>query len=142
MSDSLKGEIFSGASGLVLPVKNKLLYQPDFQDKSRLTYYASLFSSIEINSSFYKVPMAATVAKWADSVPENFKFTFKLWRDITHNKGLDFDPENVWLFLQRIDHIQTKKGCLLIQFPPSLNISAATQLENLLEIIKKVKIAS
>jgi uncharacterized protein YecE (DUF72 family) len=131
------GKIYSGASGLVLPVKNKLSYPIEYQDKSRLTYYASLFNSLEVNSSFYKVPMASTIQKWADSVPENFTFTFKLWREITHNKGLAFNSKDIDHFLARIAHSGEKKGCLLVQFPPSLTIaSGASQLVKLLMAIQ------
>lgn len=123
---------YSGTSGLVLPVKNKQFYPVAFQDKSRLTYYASLFNSIEINSSFYKIPMPSTVAKWAEQVPEHFRFTFKLWREITHVKGLAFDPVNVERFMHTIDQVGNKKGCLLVQFPPSLKVDNRGQLEKLL----------
>ncbi len=87
--NSINNTFYSGTSGLVLPVP-KLLYPAEFQDKSRLTYYASLFNSIEINSSFYKIPQIPTVCKWAESVPDNFQFTFKLSKAITHAKGLEF----------------------------------------------------
>lgn len=127
--------LYSGTSGMVLPVPNKLLYPPDFQDKSRLTYYASLLNSLEINSSFYKVPMASTVAKWAAEVPADFRFTYKLWRDITHNKGLEFKPEDVTRFMQVINNAGDKKGCLLVQFPPSITMANKAQLQNLLSVI-------
>ncbi len=139
MNNEEVSKIYSGASGLVLPVKNKLSYPPDFQDKSRLEYYSSLFNSIEINSSFYKLPIASTIAKWSACVPGYFKFTFKLWRDITHNKGLVFNQDDVFRFLERIA-ANKNKGCLLVQFPPSLTISAAAQFENLLAIIKEANI--
>ena len=127
---------YSGTSGVVLPVPNKTLFPPEFQDKSRLTYYASLFNSVEINSSFYKVPMAATVAKWADSVPDNFRFTFKVWKEITHSKKLIFKPEDVYHFMKVIDHAGDKKGCLLVQFPPSFKIADRLQFEKLLITIQ------
>ncbi|WP_419803546.1 DUF72 domain-containing protein [Mucilaginibacter sp.] len=125
-------KFYSGTSGVVLPVPNKLSFPPEFQDKSRLTYYASLFNSVEINSSFYKVPMAPTVQKWAESVPENFMFTFKLWKGISHNKKLDFKAEDVNHFMQVIAQVGSKKGCLLVQFPPSLKIASLHQLEKLM----------
>ncbi|MES2265175.1 MAG: DUF72 domain-containing protein [Bacteroidota bacterium] len=123
---------YSGASGLVLPVPNKSLYPPQFQDKPRLTYYGSLFNSIEINSSFYKLPQASTVKKWTNEVPDNFRFTYKLWRDITHNKQLLFKPEDVDRFMQVIDAAGDKKGSLLIQFPGSNDAGNIRQLEKLL----------
>lgn len=111
---------YAGTSGLILPVPNKQYLPIEFQDKSRLTYYATLFNSLEINSSFYKVPQASTVKKWADSVPEDFKFTFKLWRGITHTPELSFDKEDVKHFLKTIHQTGEKKGSLLVQFPPSI----------------------
>ncbi len=136
MINKLKLNFYSGTSGLALTIP-KRLFPPEFHDKTRLDYYASLFNSIEINSSFYKVPMASTVSKWSETLPHDFKFTFKLWRGITHNKKLVFNPEDVDHFIKTIDHVGDKKGCLLIQFPPSLTILNIDQLKNLLQCIRK-----
>lgn len=130
-------QIYTGTSGLVLPLPNRRSFPPEFHDKSRLEIYASLFNSIEINSSFYKVPMASTIEKWAALVPENFKFTFKLWRNITHNKELAFNPSDIERFMEVIGNAGDKGGCLLIQFPPSISIANAEQLEKLLIGIKE-----
>lgn len=130
MEQKKSGSIHFGTSGLALPLP-KRSFPPEFQDKSRLTYYASVFNSIEINSSFYKVPMASTVKKWADSVTDDFQFTFKLWREVTHNKGLEFKPEDVDRFIQVISDVGHKKGTLLVQFPPSISVGNTHQLERL-----------
>lgn len=127
---------FSGTSGLLLPFPNKQHFPAEFRDKSRLTFYGTLFNSIEINSSFYKIPMASTVQKWADSVPEDFLFTFKLWREITHRKDLEFDSEAVGRFMECIATAGKKKGCLLLQFPPSLKSDQLHQLTQLLHHIR------
>src|SRR4051812_13911921 len=120
-------EIYTGTSNVELPVPNKQSFPPDYQDKSRLTYYASLFNTVEINSSFYKVPMAKTVAKWAESVPAHFKFTFKLWQEITHAKGCIYNPDEIERFINVINHVGNKKGCLLVQFPPSFAFDKIVQ---------------
>src|SRR5205823_6010626 len=96
----------------------------------------SLFNSVEVNSTFYKLPMAKTVAKWATEVPNHFRFTFKLWQEITHQKGLNFDPDLIHRFMQVIDQAGDKKGCLLIQFPPSTSINLH-QLHILLQEISQ-----
>ena len=127
---------YSGTSGLLLPVRNKEFYPPEFRDKSRLHYYGTLFNSIEVNSSFYKVPMASTVEKWAADVPENFKFTYKLSRDITHNKGLAFDPASVIKFMEVISFAGNKKGSLLVQVPPSIKNVHRRQMDHLLKTIR------
>ncbi|MCR9013701.1 DUF72 domain-containing protein [Aquiflexum gelatinilyticum] len=132
---------YSGLSGLQLPIP-KYSFPPPYENASRLTYYATFFNSIEINSSFYKVPQPTTVARWAESVPENFKFTFKLWKSITHSKSLDFKSGDVSNFFKSINAVNDKKGCLLIQLPHSLGIHAFGQLENLLQCIKEIDIPS
>jgi uncharacterized protein YecE (DUF72 family) len=137
-----KPNFYSGASGLVLPVPNKSLYPPEYQDRSRLCYYGSLFKSIEVNSSFYKVPQISTVKKWVNEVPDDFRFTYKLWRDITHNKQLLFKPEDVDRFMQVIDAAGEKKGSLLIQFPGSNEVTNIRQLEKLLINLQDTGLAS
>ena len=126
-----KPSIYLGTSGLQLPIP-KRDFPAGFAEKSRLNFYASLFNTIEINSSFYKIPQAATLSRWAADVPDGFRFTFKLWKGITHQKGLEFNPDDVARFMEVIDHISQRKGCLLVQFPPSLAINAINQLEKLL----------
>lgn len=135
--DTAPISFYSGTSGLVLPI-TKRLFPPGFQDKSRLTYYASLVNSIEINSSFYKVPMASTVQKWAAEVPVSFQFTFKLWREITHTKQLAFNQQDVERFMQVIANAGPKKGCLLVQFPPSVKIDKVQQVQSLLQCITQI----
>ena len=131
---TIKQLFYSGTSGLDLPVPRSQ-YPPAFQGKSRLQYYASLFNSIEINSIFYKLPRSSTVANWAESVPGNFRFTFKVSKTITHVKGLQFDKKEVTDFINVVENIGDKKGCLLAQFPPSLKIEKLDQLQKLLETL-------
>jgi uncharacterized protein YecE (DUF72 family) len=128
---------YAGTSGLMLPFPNKLSYPVEFQAQPRLAYYASLFNSIEINSSFYKIPMAATVKKWSDMVPEGFRFTFKLWKEITHNKNLAFDPDAITRFIDVINNVDSKKGCLLIQFPPSVTLQKVNQVRSIFTKLKE-----
>lgn len=129
---------YAGTSGLLTPIP-KRDFPPEHQDKSRLAYYATMFNSLEINSSFYKLPKAATVLKWTNEVHGDFKFTYKLWKEITHNKELVFKPQDVQNFMQAIDDIpQAQKGCLLIQLPPSNTVANAAQLDNLLATITQL----
>src|SRR3954468_13262626 len=79
----------AGTSGVTLSEPNKLHFPLEFQDKHRLIYYASKFNSIEINSSFYKIPLCRTYKSWAEMVPQDFQFTIKLWQGITHEEVYD-----------------------------------------------------
>lgn len=126
---------YSGTSGLVLPIKQSA-YPDAYKGASRLTYFASLFSSIEINASFYQVPKIATVEKWSDSVPDNFRFTFKVPKTITHAKNLAFSVEDVEQFAEAVSGIGGKKGCLLVQLPPKVSSERQDEVEGLLECLK------
>ncbi|WP_158826437.1 DUF72 domain-containing protein [Mucilaginibacter lacusdianchii] len=136
MNENSDSAFFSGTSNIVLPVANKLAFPSEFQHRSRLAYYGSLFNSVEINSTFYKLPMASTVAKWAVEVTDSFRFTFKLWQDITHNNGLNFNATDVHRFMHTISYAGVKKGCLLVQLPPSTTLNRP-QLQHLLTEIKQ-----
>jgi uncharacterized protein YecE (DUF72 family) len=122
-------------SGIVLPTP-KYNFPVEFQNSSRLTYYASLFNSIEINRSFYGLPQAKSLARWSNEVPVDFKFTFKLWKQITHLKELQFNEFDVTEFMRTISNVGDKRGCLLIQFPASIKNHYADQLGRLLSAIK------
>ena len=123
----------------MVPV-TQTLYPADFKGKSRLAYYASFFNSIEINSSFYKLPKASTIIKWRETVPESFQFTFKLSKTISHSRGLDFNAEEVVHFIRTIDNVDKKKGCILIQLPPSLKSERIKQLEKLFKMINAANV--
>jgi uncharacterized protein YecE (DUF72 family) len=137
MMSKNKANFYAGTSNVVVPVPNKQAYPEAFKDKSRLTYYSSLFNSVEINSTFYKIPLARTMERWAIETEEDFRFTFKLWQGITHTKGNPFLTEDVARFIKIINYAQNKKGALLIQFPPSVNYSP-TLLHRLLTEIQLI----
>lgn len=132
MDNKRYGQFRAGTSGLVIAEPNKKSYPPEFQDKSRLTYYASKFNSIEINSSFYKIHRGQTYKNWSAMVPDDFQFTVKLWRGITHEKQWLYRQEDLEMFFAGIDYLGNKKGCLLIQFPATANFQIK-QLEILLQ---------
>jgi len=125
---------YSGISGLQLPVPQYLFPEP-YRGASRLTYYSSLFNSIEINSSFYKIPQGKTVGRWEEAVNDHFRFSFKLYKEITHSKGFDFSGETVKEFFAAISNIKNRKGCILIQLPPSLGCVYLAQLTRLLTVV-------
>ena len=128
---------FSGTSGIILPYRNKDYYPKEFANQSRLNVYSSICNSIEINSSFYKIPRRQTVEKWAADVPEDFKFAFKLFKGVTHAKGLLFDPADVSKFFDAINGVQYKKGCVLVQFPPSVNMIYFKEVSALINCLRE-----
>jgi uncharacterized protein YecE (DUF72 family) len=130
----MAGEFYGGTSGLqiAMPKRDFPLHQSHL---SRLGYYALQENSIEINSSFYKLPQAKTVQRWATESPHHFRFTFKLWKEVTHQKNLIFKGEDVGMFKAAIELPDDRKGCILVQLPPSMQSSAKSQLQELLLVL-------
>ena len=137
MAKQKSGILRVGTSGIVVP-GNKQSFPPDFKLRSRLSYYSSLFDTLEVNSSFYKVPMPSTFEKWSNDVPDEFQFTLKLWRQITHIKELKFDLADIDFFLKAAEKIGKKKGCLLIQFPGKITMEYYNQVEQVLKRISEM----
>jgi uncharacterized protein YecE (DUF72 family) len=137
MTDKRKGTFTIGTSGIVVP-GTKQSFPPEYQSKSRLSYYSSFFNSLEVNSTFRKVPRVSTLQKWSADVPIDFQFTFKLWREITHVKQLNFDVENIDSFYTAVNEMSGKKGCLLIQFPGSITADYRSQVQKILLRLKQL----
>jgi len=131
----LQPSFYSGTSNLVSPLKQSE-YPIEFAGASRLSYYASLFSSVEINASFYKLPKMATIEKWSNSVPDDFRFTFKLPKWVTHARDLQFSNDELELFVETVDLVGEKKGCLLVQLPPKVTREKEEELTGLLESLR------
>jgi uncharacterized protein YecE (DUF72 family) len=127
----------SGTSGLVLSEPNKKHYPKEFQDKTRLHYYSSKFNSIEINTSFYKIPRCQTYSNWSLEVPEDFTFSIKLWQGITHVRPQYFLTRDIEIFFSVLGCLGKKRGCLLIQFPSS-TIMDPDEFRDLMKKIKKM----
>ena len=87
---------------------------------SHLQRYGSILNAAEINSSFYKPHQASTYERWADSVPENFRFSVKLPRTISHQQKLADVEDLLARFAAEAGSLGSKLGCVLVQLPPSL----------------------
>jgi uncharacterized protein YecE (DUF72 family) len=87
---------------------------------SHLTRYAAEFNAVEINSSFYRPHRPATYARWARETPEDFRFSVKMPRAITHEARLNGVEAALVEFFGQCGALGDKLGCVLIQLPPSL----------------------
>jgi uncharacterized protein YecE (DUF72 family) len=92
-----------------------------------LRYYSQVFDYVEIDSSFYRMPNKFMVKNWAKKTPDNFKFTAKFPKVITHDKHLVDVNEEVYTFLNNMEPLQEKTLALLIQLPPSMQIMPGLQ---------------
>ena len=92
---------------------------------THLQRYAARLNAVEINSSFYRPHQPATYAGWAASVPENFRFSVKLPKTITHQQRIADCGQLLDTFLAQVAGLGKKLGCLLLQLPPSLTFDEA-----------------
>lgn len=87
---------------------------------AHLERYARRLLAVEINSSFYRPHKPATYARWAASVPPEFRFAVKVPREITHERRLADVAAPLERFLGEVEALGKKLGPLLVQLPPSL----------------------
>jgi uncharacterized protein YecE (DUF72 family) len=90
------------------------------QEGSHLERYARLFNCVEINSSFYRPHRRATWKRWAESVPEYFRFAVKAPKAATHEARLVGCGAVLKEFFEQIAALGEKLGPVLFQLPPSL----------------------
>ena len=85
-----------------------------------LDRYSRILSCAEINSTFYRPPLPATLRRWATQVPADFRFSVKAPKSITHTQSLSCDPDPLKRFLDLATQLGDKLGPLLFQLPPKL----------------------
>lgn len=122
MNDLSTPHIYLGTAGWSIA---KAAAAPFPLDGTHLQRYGAVLNSVEINTSFYRPHQPATYARWAASVPDDFRFSVKLPRQITHELRLeDFEAE-LTRFAGEVAQLGDKLGCVLVQLPPSLRFDAA-----------------
>lgn len=93
---------------------------------THLQRYATLFNCVEINSCFYRPHRLSTYERWAATVPEDFRFSVKLPKVITHELRLVGAEPALEQFLGETSGLGAKRGPILVQLPPSFAFDATT----------------
>jgi uncharacterized protein YecE (DUF72 family) len=97
-------------------------YPPEVKVRDHLAYYATRFSTAEINATFYGLPSDKTVRAWRDHVPDGFLFAWKASRFLTHSRKLDDAKDSLDLMLDRMAPLGDRFGPILFQLPPSMRL--------------------
>jgi uncharacterized protein YecE (DUF72 family) len=92
---------------------------------THLNRYSKNLNCTEINSSFYRSHRLSTWAKWADSVSNDFRFSVKAPKTITHEASLACSSEQLWSFLAEAQTLAGKLGPILFQLPPKSAFDAS-----------------
>lgn len=122
LSNTRSQSIRIGCAGWSIPAQHASLFPPG---GSHLERYAARFPAVEINSTFYRPHLPATYSRWAESVPQDFRFSVKVPRQVTHTSRLA-DLEALGHFLAQVGALGGKLGPLLVQLPPSLAFTPDT----------------
>lgn len=111
-----------GTAGWSIPLKDAGAFPPEGTSLER---YAARFTCAEINSSFHRSHRAATYDRWAQAVPEAFRFSAKLAKTITHKQRLLDAEDLIDGFVEEVGGLGPRLAVILVQLPPSLAFDPA-----------------
>jgi uncharacterized protein YecE (DUF72 family) len=109
-------EIRLGTSAFTAAGWPGTFYPEGLPEREYLTYYATRFDTVEVDSTFYRTPALTTVKGWYSKTPSGFLFAAKVPQRISHEKVLVDCKEDLSEFLKVMDALGEKLGPLLFQF--------------------------
>jgi uncharacterized protein YecE (DUF72 family) len=126
-----------GCSGFYYKEWKDVFYPPGLPQKQWFKYYCQHFNTIEINSSFYRQPSPKSFSTWYNDSPDDFLFSIKAPRTITHYKRFIDAKEELNSFYEVINEgLREKLGCVLFQVPPGF-LYTEERMELVLSSMKK-----
>lgn len=115
-----RGKVYIGTSGWSYPHWAKGVFYPkSVPAQDWLTYYSSIFNTVEVNSTFYRLPNPSLLQKWIKITPPDFVFSVKVWRRISHDLRLKNIHKELHDFYECILPLKEKTKVYLLQMPPS-----------------------
>lgn len=125
------GIVRIGTAGWNVPRQHVELCGAEGSSKigSHLERYAAVLNCVEVNSSFYKPHRLATWARWAASVPRDFRFAVKAPKAVTHTAKLVDCGSLLVEFFEQLAGLGEKLGPVLFQFPPKSSFEAGQARE-------------
>lgn len=118
-------ELYVGTSGYSYKEWKGVFYPEKLSAKKMLEYYGERLNGVEINNTFYRLPKASVLETWASQVPDDFRFSIKASRRITHFTRLKEEArEPTEYLLSTVETLGARLGVLLFQLPPNLKKDA------------------
>ena len=137
MTQSPHSDVRVGISGWRYPPWRGSFYPKGLIQKKELHFASRTVNSIEINGSFYKLQTPESYLNWYQDTPDNFIFSVKAYREITHFKRLrNVDGSIADFFASGLLELKDKLGPILWQFPPTFKFDKHL-FENFLELLPK-----
>ncbi|HVW87423.1 MAG TPA: DUF72 domain-containing protein [Bryobacteraceae bacterium] len=87
-----------------------------------LAWYAGQFDTVELNTTFYRLPPEPAVDSWRDDTSHGFLFAAKASRFITHMKKLKDPEQSLERYFERVDRLRGKLGPIVFQLPPNWQV--------------------
>lgn len=113
------GQAHIGCSGYKYPHwRRGVFYPKNLPQDQEFDYYAQHFHTVEINSTFYRLPNQSVWEKWERRAPAEFIYAIKMNRFLTHRKKLQGPKESWERFIQGVGKLRSHLGPILIQLPP------------------------
>lgn len=126
---------YIGCSGFVYPDWKGKFYPAELARSKWLAYYSTKFNTVELNGTFYRFPEVKNLKAFSAAVPEDFRFSVKVNRIITHTLKMKNAGEKIEEFMKVAEEgLENKLGCVLFQMPPSFKYSEEN-LENILRYV-------
>ena len=119
------GTLRIGTSSWSFPDWRGVFYPPQTPADQQLGHYAAKFNSVEVNTSFYALPVPKTLLRWLECVPAEFTFSLKAPREITHEKRLVNVDQLTAAYLDVVRSLGPVAAPGLIQFPATFTRSNA-----------------
>jgi uncharacterized protein YecE (DUF72 family) len=126
-------KVHVGTMGWSYGFWKEAFYPKNLASRDFLAYYAAQFNTVEVDSTFYRIPRKQTVLDWKGQTPSGFLFSLKFPRVITHVKMLKDCQDETMVFLERAELLQERLGPLLLQFPHSFGEEHVPLLREFLE---------
>ncbi|GAB4488440.1 MAG: DUF72 domain-containing protein [Saprospiraceae bacterium] len=128
-----KPTIYLGATGYNMKAWVGKWYPPGAKDRDFLRHYGAQFNTIEHNTTHYRIPDTATVARWREETPADFRFCPKIPQTISHARDLGLNDRELPLFCEVIAGLGEKLGCCFLQFPPHVSVHDLNLIARFLE---------
>jgi uncharacterized protein YecE (DUF72 family) len=125
--------IHLGTSGYVYRHWRRIFYPKGLPPDRWLQHYARVFSTVELNATFYRLPTPKAVDGWRDGSQRGFRFAAKGSRYLTHMKRLKDPGPGIDRYFERIERLGQKLSVVLWQLPPQMAKADAGRLEQFLE---------
>lgn len=132
----MTAQYYIGTSGWVYGHWRERFYPPHLAQALWLQFYARQFSTVELNSSFYRLPSERAFLHWGESTPPGFLFAIKASRFITHIRRLRNVEASLESFFARAKLLGDKLGPILYQLPPQMPRRDAV-LEDFLRLLPR-----